>query len=159
MFTESRYINPTLVINPSAGTVEDDDENASSQFQQDRGEEWRRSSENQEWEDEDEDGDEDVETSKSSFESESSKKRSEDSGSGNKRDRELDEGKGSESSEKEEWSDRDDYAKYVLPSKEEYDQMPPDEQREVREAKGAIYGTGDSGDGRSDDATSDSKEE
>lgn len=159
MFTESRYINPTLVINPSAGTVEDDDENASSQFQQDRGEEWRRSSENQEWEDEDEDGDEDVETSKSSFESESSKKRSEDSGSGNKRDRELDEGKGSESSEKEEWSDRDDYAKYVLPSKEEYDQMSPDEQGEVREAKGAIYGTGDSGDGRSDDATSDSKEE
>ena len=113
----------------------------------------------QEWEDEDEDGDEDVETSKSSFESESSKKRSEDSGSGNKRDRELDESKGSESSEKEEWSDRDDYAKQVLPSKEEYDQMSPDEQREVREAKGAIYGKGDSDGGRSDDATSDSKEE
>ena len=138
MFTESRYINPTLIINPSSETVEDD-ENASGQFQQDRSEEWRRSSENQEWESADESGEEDVETSKSSLGSKPSKKRSKDSRSSNKEEKELDEGKDSESSDKEKWSDQDDYAKKVLPSKEEYDRMSPEEQREVREAKEAIY--------------------
>ena len=60
-----------------------------------------------------------------------------------KSEREFDEDKGSQYSEKHDSgksSDRDNYAKQILPSKEEYDSMSPREQQEGRAAKGAIYG-------------------
>ena len=137
MFTENRYINPTLV-NSSTATV-GDSEDASEQYRQNRGEEWRRSSENREWENEDED--EDVETSKNSSESKMTEVKSEREFD-EKSEREFDADKDSQYSEKHDSgksSDRDNYAKQILPSKEEYDRMSPREQQEVRAAKGAIY--------------------
>ncbi|MCS5609805.1 MAG: hypothetical protein NZ961_05295, partial [Candidatus Poribacteria bacterium] len=138
MFTENRYINPTLVNSPTA-TV-GDSEDASEQYQQNRGEEWRRSSDNREWENEDED--EDVETSKNSSESKMTEVKKSEREFDEKSEREFDEDKSSQYSEKRDSgksSDRDNYAKQILPSKEEYDRMSPREQQEVRAAKGAIY--------------------
>ena len=139
MFTENRYINPTSV-NSSVETVRNS-ENVSGEYQQNRGEEWRQNSDTQEWEDRDKN--EDAETSENSFESKSAQKKSTTFESNDKKERTFDKGYDSESDEKhdsEESSDRDSYAKKVLPSKEEYDRMSPEEQRDVRAAKGAIYG-------------------
>ena len=147
MFTEIRYINPTLV-NSSTATV-GDSEDASGQYRQNRGEEWRRNSENREWENGDED--EDVETSKNSSESKVTEEKKSEREFDEKSEREFDEDKSSQYSEKRDSgksSDRDNYAKQILPSKEEYDRMSPREQQEVRATKGAIYGKDEDGEDR-----------
>ena len=99
---------------------------------------------------EDPDEDEDVETSKNSSESKMTEVKSEREFD-EKSEREFDEGKGSQYSENHDSgksSDRDNYAKQILPSKEEYDRMSPREQQEVRAAKGAIYSKDEDGEDR-----------
>ena len=157
MFTENRYINPTLV-NSSTATV-GDSEDASGQYRQNRGEEWRRNSENREWENGDED--EDVETSKNSSESKVTEEKKSEREFDEKSEREFDEDKSSQYSEKRDSgksSDRDNYAKQILPSKEEYDRMSPREQQEVRATKGAIYGKDEDEEGEDRDGGSDKGE-
>ena len=78
-----------------------------------------------------------------------------------KSEREFDEGKGSQYSENHDSgksSDRDNYAKQILPSKEEYDRMSPREQQEVRATKGAIYGKDEDEEGEDRDGGSDKGE-